>query len=128
MNNYNRHLNLPFSEAVEAVRKALTQEGFAVVTTFDLAQALEDRVGCRPYTNYLILGACNAPLAEKAVQIDPSMGVFLPCNILLYEDERGTHLSISNPLEFFERAERDEIRELATEADARLRRVVNALH
>ena len=125
MNNYNRDLELPFPEALTDVKDSLAKEGFTVVTNFDLAQSLADKTGRRPYQNYLILGACNAPLAEKAVKLDPSMGVFLPCHILLYEDERGTHLSITNPMEFFERTEREALREMAMEADARLRRVIN---
>ena len=77
---FNVELPLSFGDAVTRVREALKQEGFGVLTEIDLRAAFMDKLG-REFRPYLILGACNPPLAFSAISTDPSVGLLLPCNV-----------------------------------------------
>ena len=82
---YKRNVPLPFGEAVEKVRSELSKEGFGVLTEIDVKATLKKKLDVE-HDNYLILGACNPPLALKALQAEKDIGLFLPCNVIVYED------------------------------------------
>ena len=86
---FNKTIDLPYEEAVEKARSALKDQGFGVLCEIDLKEQLKEKLGV-DFRKYVILGACNPPLAYKTQQEEISIGLLLPCNVIVYEaDEIG---------------------------------------
>jgi uncharacterized protein (DUF302 family) len=86
---FSKTVDLPYKEAVEKVRAALKEEGFGVLSEIDIKEKLKETLGV-DFRNYVILGACNPPLAYKTLQEEINIGLLLPCNFIVYEaDEAG---------------------------------------
>jgi uncharacterized protein (DUF302 family) len=83
---------LGFAEAAERVREELKEEGFGVLCEIDVQATLKERLGV-DREPYLILGACNPPLAHEALEAEPELGTLLPCNVVVYEDGGTTHIA-----------------------------------
>jgi uncharacterized protein (DUF302 family) len=119
---------LPYERAVERTREELAKEGFGVLSEIDIAGALKKKldVDFRPY---VILGACNPPLAHRALTAERDIGLLLPCNVIVYAgDEEGTSVvAAMDPVEALALTGNDEIRPLAEEVKTRLRRVLEAV-
>ena len=79
---------LPYEKAVEKTKEALAQQGFGVLSEIDMKAKLKEKLNV-DYKRYVILGACNPPLAYKALQADPEIGLLLPCNVIVYETGSG---------------------------------------
>jgi uncharacterized protein (DUF302 family) len=83
---------LPFVDAVERVREELKTEGFGVLCEIDVQATLREKLGVEQEP-YLILGACNPPLAHRALSVEPELGTLLPCNVVVYQRDGETHIS-----------------------------------
>jgi uncharacterized protein (DUF302 family) len=122
------HLSLPYAEALDRTAAALKQEGFGVLTTIDVTQTMKQKLDAdfRPYT---ILGACNPPLAHKALSSDLEVGLLLPCNVIVYEDAPGTSVvsAIAPKAMLAAAGGSHALDEVAKDADVRLRRAMAAL-
>ncbi|MBS1810637.1 MAG: DUF302 domain-containing protein [Acidobacteria bacterium] len=79
-------VDLPYSDAIERTRQALQQQGFGVLFEIDMKAKLQEKLGVE-IQNYVILGACNPPVAYQALQEETDIGLLLPCNVIVYERE-----------------------------------------
>jgi uncharacterized protein (DUF302 family) len=124
------HLELPYEVAVERVVAALKTEGFGVLTRIDVQATFKEKLG-EDFRPYVILGACNPPLAHKALSTEPLMGLMLPCNVTVEEDPAGGSLArLVNPelmLQTGSLRENEALCQVAEEAKVRLERVACAL-
>lgn len=116
-----------FAEALDRVKVALKGEGFGVLTDIDVQATMREKLGVE-YRPYCILGACNPPLAHRALSADPMVGLLLPCNVIVFEAEGGAiTVSAINPMALMRMTDSAELRQVAQEADAKLQRVIAAL-
>jgi uncharacterized protein (DUF302 family) len=123
-------MNYSYEEAVEKVVSALKSEGFGVLTRIDVRATLKEKLG-EDFRPYLILGACNPPLAHRALSIDPVVGLMLPCNVTIEATtDGGTLTRIANPelmMRVGNMAENEELAQVAKTAREKLERVAEAL-
>lgn len=88
--------SLGFDEAVERITAELKSEGFGILSTIDVQATLKEKIGVER-DRYLILGACNPHLANKAINTEPEIGLLLPCNVIVYESAGATHVAVMDP-------------------------------
>ena len=114
---------LPFDQAVERVRDELKADGFGVLCEIDVQATMKEKLGVDGEP-YLILGACNPPLAHQALQAEPELGVLLPCNVVVYERNGSTHVSAIDAERMLSIVGNDQLSEIAADVKRRLGAVV----
>ena len=121
-------VSAPYEQAVAQVTAALKAEGFGVLTTIDVQATLKQKLDV-DFRRYVILGACNPPLAHRALSTELEIGLLLPCNVIVYEaeDGAGSVVSIVDPHAMLGTGINPSLAPVADEATARLRRVLAAL-
>jgi len=119
-------LNLPYEQAVERVTAALKAQGFGVLTEIDVKATLKKRLDV-DFRKYVILGACNPPLAHRAFQSELEIGLFLPCNVIVYEAGEGSVVSIMDPISMLGVLDSPGLEPVGKEARTRLEQVIQAL-
>jgi uncharacterized protein (DUF302 family) len=119
---------VPYETAVQRATDALKGEGFGVLTTIDVRETLRAKLN-REFRKYVILGACNPPLADRALHADLGVGLLLPCNVIVYESDAGaTVVEAMAPLAVIGLAgDAPALLAVAEEADRRLRRALAAV-
>jgi uncharacterized protein (DUF302 family) len=124
------HLKDDYESALEKVTAALKEEGFGVLTEVDVKATLKKKINA-DFRHYAILGACNPPLAHKALQNEPLVGLMLPCNVTVEETESGSLVNLINPqamiLSHPMLSSNPALKEVAEDAHARLSRVAASL-
>lgn len=116
----------PFEDAVAAVRGALAEQGFGIVSEIDMQQTLRTKLGVEIDRN-LILGACNPGFAHRALQAEPSIGLLLPCNVVVRSTEAGTVVEMIDPQIMVDLAENPEMRQVAGEVAEKLAAALESL-
>jgi uncharacterized protein (DUF302 family) len=114
---------LPFVEAVERVRDELKADGFGVLCEIDVQATMKEKLG-EEIEPYLILGACNPPLAHQALEAEPELGVLLPCNVVVYERNGTTHVSAIDAERMLSIVGNDALTPIAADVRRRLAAVV----
>jgi len=119
-------LAAPYDDVVPLVKQALKDEGFGVMSEIDVQAALREKLGVEG-GSYLIIGACNPSLAHRALQAEPDLGVFLPCNVIVYEAPDGTHVGAVDPQGMLGGIRNPVLEEIAVEVKRQFMRVIAAL-
>ncbi len=125
INAIRKKLPLPYEAVLAKLPEALKTEGFGVLTEIDVRDTLRAKLGAE-MRRYKILGACNPPLAHRALQAELDAGIMLPCNIVVYEDGPGAIVIAIDPMETFA-AHDPRLRPIAEDVRGRLGRVLERL-
>lgn len=119
-------VDLPYAEAVERVKAALKEQGFGVLSEIDVKATLKDKLGV-DFRPYVILGACNPPLAHRAFTAELDIGLILPCNVIVYEANGGSVVAAFDPEVGLGLVGNPALEPIAREAKERLRRALDSL-
>ena len=123
---FKKQVGLSFPQAVETVTQELKKGGFGILTTIDVKEKFKEKLGI-DFPNYVILGACNPPLAHQAILAEEDIGLLLPCNVLVYEKDGKTVLDVIKPSTAMGMVENPNLKETATEVEARLKKVFDSV-
>jgi uncharacterized protein (DUF302 family) len=119
-------LAVPYEEALGLVKDALKAEGFGVLSEIDVQKTLREKIGAE-MPAYMIYGACNPPLAHKALTAEQDIGLLLPCNVVVRAEGNGSRVEVADPEVMFTLVDNASLKEVADDAKSRLKRVVEAL-
>lgn len=124
---FGKIVEVAFADAVTRVTQALQGEGFGVLTDIDVAATMKKKLG-QDMPPYRILGACNPPLAHRAIQAEPAIGLLLPCNVVVRQDVAGhVYVEFMDPKAVLELVDKPEVELVASEVRQRLERVMAAV-
>lgn len=124
---YSTTLSVSYESALVKVAEALKKEGFGILTEIDVKETLKNKLGI-DFKKYKILGACNPPLAHRALSQEAELGLFLPCNVIVYENEQGkTVVTAVDPDVSLGRIENPKLEPIAREVGEKLRTVIQSL-
>lgn len=123
---YRKNIQMDFPKALAAVKKQLAQEGFGVLTEIDVQATLKNKLDIA-YGNYVILGACNPPLAYQALQAEKEVGLLLPCNVIVYQENDKTFVSAILPTVAMGMVENPPLADIAKTVEGKLKKVIDAL-
>ena len=120
-----RKIALPYDQAVARAKVVLQEQGFGLLSEIDIKAKLKEKLDV-DFQRYVILGACNPPLAFKALQAEPEIGLLLPCNVIVYElDEKSSMVSAIDPNSMVEVVgDNSAVEEVARDARARLEKAI----
>ncbi|HXG40292.1 MAG TPA: DUF302 domain-containing protein [Candidatus Limnocylindrales bacterium] len=121
-----RRTSLSFEQADARVRELLKEQGFGVLTEIDVKATLKQKLD-KEFRRYVILGACNPPLAYQALSAETDIGLLLPCNVIVYEDGDGAVVAALDPLRMMELTGNPALTDVASEARRKLEAVLDAL-
>lgn len=123
---YSRTLDLPYSRAVERARESLKAEGFGVLCEIDIKEKLKEKLGI-DFRHYIILGACNPSLAYQALQEELSIGLLLPCNVVVYEQEGRSVVAAIDAAKMLSVIGNPRLEAIASQVNEKLRQVIGGL-
>jgi uncharacterized protein (DUF302 family) len=119
-------LGAPFGESIHRVRGALQEQGFGILTEIDVKATMREKLDAE-MEDYVILGACNPPLAHRALEVDRRIGLLLPCNVVVRADGDDTVVEALDPQVMVTVAGKEDLAPVADEATRRLRAALDAL-
>lgn len=123
---FSKAVNLPYPDAVEKTRAALKEEGFGVLCEIDIKEKLKEKLDV-DFRNYVILGACNPPLAYETLKQEINIGLLLPCNVVVYEDAGHTVVAAIDAARMLSVVGNPNLNAMADAVNEKLRRVVESV-
>ncbi|MBS1902488.1 MAG: DUF302 domain-containing protein [Bacteroidetes bacterium] len=124
---FTKNLQCSFDEAITRVTEALATEGFGVLTDIDVKATMKKKLDV-DFRNYRILGACNPHYAHKAISAEDKIGTMLPCSVIVQQhDDGGIEVSAIDPIASMQAVENESLMPIATEVQAKLKRVIESL-
>jgi len=123
---YGRDIDLPFDVAVQRTRDSLKSQGFGVLCEIDIREKLKEKIGV-DFTNYVILGACNPPLAYQALQQEMNLGLLLPCNVVVYEKDGKSYVAAIDAAKILSIVGNPVLEATAGQVNEKLQRVIDNL-
>ncbi len=123
---FSKDINIPYEKAVEKVTDELKKEGFGVLTSIDVKDTLKKKIDV-DFKKYMILGACNPPLAHKALESEEQLGLLLPCNVIVYENKEGSTVSFFDPMIMTQLINNEKLKAVAEEVQSKMKRVYEAV-
>ena len=123
---FTKELGISFEEAIEKVTEALKKEGFGVLTKIDAKEKFKEKLGI-DFKKYTILGTCNPKNAYKAILAEENIGLMLPCNVIIYDKEGKTVVSVIRPTVAMEMVDNEGLREIALTVEAQLKKVFDSI-
>ena len=123
---FSKMVDMSYEQTLEKVTAELKKEGFGVLTSIDVKETLKQKINV-DFKKYTILGACNPPIAHRALLEEEELGLLLPCNVIVYEKDNKTQVSIFDPMVMTWIMENDNMKPIATEVQEKLQRVLVAV-
>ena len=123
---FTKELDIPYETVIAQVREALKKEGFGVLTEIDVKEKMKEKLGL-DMRKYIILGACNPPNAYKAILAEENIGLMLPCNVIVYEKDGKTVLSVIRPTVAMKMIDNVELQKLAEAVEGQLKKAFDAI-
>lgn len=120
---FSKELDTPFAQAAEEVTQRLSQQGFGVLTKIDVREKFKEKLGI-DFKNYVILGACNPANAHRAILAEEDVGLLLPCNVIIYERDGRTVVSVIRPTVAMQVVDNPGLKTIAEEVEAKLESVI----
>jgi uncharacterized protein (DUF302 family) len=121
---FSKIVSLSFEQTIEKITEELKKEGFGILTEIDVKETLKKKLDV-DFRKYKILGACNPPIAYKALELEENIGLLLPCNVIVYEKDNKCVVSIFNPLVMTELIDKKELAAIAEEVKQKLQNVLD---
>ncbi len=121
-----KEVAIKFEDALLKARDELQKEGFGILTEIDVKETLKKKLDI-DFDRYTILGACNPPLAHRALQAERDLGLMLPCNMIVYESDGKTFVAAIKPTVQMEKIENPKLHAIAREVEDKLKKVVDSV-
>ena len=118
-----KRVELSFAAAVEKVKAELAGEGFGILAEIDVRETLRKKLGV-DFPRYTILGACNPPNAKRSLELEPEVGLLLPCNVIVYEHDGGTHVAMVKPTKLLSIVGNGRLDEIARVVETKMKRAL----
>lgn len=121
---YGRSVEMSFDQAIARITDTLKEEGFGVLSRIDIHEKMKEKLGV-DFPNYVILGACNPPIAYQSLQLEPNLGLLLPCNVVVYDDDGKTVVAAIDAKKMLAIVGNPSLEEASGQVNEKLRRAVD---
>jgi uncharacterized protein (DUF302 family) len=124
---FTKELNKPYEAVVEEITAALKNEGFGILTEINIKEKLKEKLGVE-FRKYIILGACSPANAYKSLQVEENIGLMLPCNVIVYEKDGKTVLSVIKPETAMQMIDNAELKKIAENVEDQLKQAFDIVN